>query len=151
MNKLNNLVEALTFDDVLLVPRYSNLMSRSEDTDVSTQLGNLDFAIPVLPANMDTICEEDMSLKMDELGGLGLIHRRMTLSRTQEIIDKHKVRNLGLSVGSIHAGKDLIDLAIKHAAVICIDIAHGDSVHMFDTLNYIRNKCKYKGTIIAGN
>jgi len=69
----------LTFDDVLLVPRRSSLRSRSE-ADPSVELfPGIRLAIPILSANMDTVTEAEMAIAMAQQGGLGIIHRFMTI------------------------------------------------------------------------
>lgn len=165
MSKLNNLLEALTFDDVLLVPQYSNLMSRSE-ADLSWNLGQYKFSLPIVAANMDTICSSSMMKKMGQLGGLGIHHRYCSIDSYEvasacwrydqgklykDVPDK-KIGPLALSVGSLYGDQKRIDWCIEpdNCDIICIDIAHGDSVHMMDTLKYIRDN-GFVGPVIAGN
>lgn len=69
--------EALTFDDVLMVPRFSEVRSR-HDVDMSVSLaGSLNLSIPILSANMDSVTEAPMAIAMARAGGLGVIHRFM--------------------------------------------------------------------------
>lgn len=71
--------EGLTFDDVLLVPRYSDISSRKQ-TDISTKLSrNISLNIPFVSANMDTVTESAMAVTMARAGGIGIIHRFMTI------------------------------------------------------------------------
>ena len=71
--------QALTFDDVLLTPQYSTLKSR-RDVDTSSQfVSGLCLATPIVASNMDTVCEADMAITMAELGGLGIIHRYLSV------------------------------------------------------------------------
>lgn len=71
--------KGLTFDDVLLIPAKSDINSRS-DVDVSSKLTNtIQLNIPIISANMDTVTEEAMAIAMAENGGLGVIHRFMTI------------------------------------------------------------------------
>ncbi|RNJ75444.1 MAG: IMP dehydrogenase [Nitrosopumilus sp. B06] len=71
--------EGLTFDDVLLVPKYSDITSRSQ-TDLSTRLSrNIAVNIPFVSANMDTVTESSMAVAMARAGGLGIIHRFLTI------------------------------------------------------------------------
>ena len=150
---------AYSFDDVLIVPQYSDVVSRSE-CDTTVDLGHgLILATPIIAANMDTICGVKMATEMQKLGGDGIIHRYMKVTETHNIIQDWKYGNLGkllLSVGSVRSDKRRIDLILQkeqetHNIGICIDIAHGDSIHMLDTLKYIRHTNKFDNLIIAGN
>lgn len=80
----------LTFDDVLLVPRRSSVRSRS-DVDTSTDLvPGIGLNIPVVSANMDTVTESDMAITMARYGGIGIIHRFMTIERQIEEVSRVK-------------------------------------------------------------
>lgn len=81
---------SLTFDDVLLVPKYSDIRSRSE-VDTSTQLvAGIRLYIPILSANMDTVTEANMAIAMAQQGGLGILHRFMSIERMAEMVRKVK-------------------------------------------------------------
>lgn len=70
--------QALTFDDVLLLPDYSEVLP--QDTDLSTKLTRaIDLKIPVISAAMDTVTESKMSIALAELGGIGIIHKNMPI------------------------------------------------------------------------
>lgn len=86
---------ALTFDDVLLVPRRSPVRSR-RDVDTSTDLvRGIRMAIPIISANMDTVTESEMAITMARLGGLGVIHRFMTIERqVAEVLRVKRAENL---------------------------------------------------------
>jgi IMP dehydrogenase len=72
------LQEALTFDDVLLVPAYSNVLPR--DVDLSTQLSrNIRLNVPLVSAAMDTVTEARLAITMAQEGGIGIIHKNMTV------------------------------------------------------------------------
>ena len=80
----------LTFDDVLLVPRYSSIRSR-KDVDLSTWLvPGFRLQIPILSANMDTVTEACMAAEMAKHGGIGIIHRFMAVERQAELVRKVK-------------------------------------------------------------
>jgi len=71
--------EGLTFDDVLLVPKFSDITSRSQ-TDLSTKLSkNISLNFPFISANMDTVTESSMAVTMAREGGIGIIHRFLTI------------------------------------------------------------------------
>ncbi len=78
--------KGLTFDDVLLVPRRSSIASR-QDVDTSTRLTpSIRLHIPILSANMDTVTESRMAIAMARAGGMGVLHRFMTIERqVQEV------------------------------------------------------------------
>ena len=81
--------EGLTFDDVLLVPKYSDITSRSQ-TDLSTKLSkNISLNIPLISANMDTVTESQMAVTMAREGGIGIIHR--FLSVEEEVADMQAI------------------------------------------------------------
>ncbi len=71
----------LTFDDVLLVPRHSSITSRSQVSTGTRLTRRLNLNIPVISANMDTVTEAAMAIAMAREGGLGVIHRFMTIER----------------------------------------------------------------------
>lgn len=74
-----NIKEGLTFDDVLLVPKHSSIMSRSQ-TSLKTRLSrNINLNIPIISANMDTVTESSMAIALAREGGIGIIHRFMTI------------------------------------------------------------------------
>ena len=82
--------EGLTFDDVLLVPKFSDITSRSQ-TNLETKLSkNLSLNIPLISANMDTVTESSMALAMAQQGGLGIIHRFLTIEEETNQILKVK-------------------------------------------------------------
>lgn len=79
--------QGLTFDDVLLVPKKSSVLTR-KDVDTSTKLSrNIKLNVPIVASNMDTVCESKMSIVMAQLGAIGIIHRFMsTDEQVSEVI-----------------------------------------------------------------
>ena len=85
--------EGLTFDDVLLVPKYSDITSRTQ-TNLSTKLSrNISLNIPFLSANMDTVTESNMAITMAREGCIGIIHRFLTIE--EEVKEVLKVKRAG--------------------------------------------------------
>jgi IMP dehydrogenase len=81
--------QAITFDDVLLVPRFSEVVPA--DVEVATQLTRrIRLNIPVLSSPMDTVTESDMAIALAQEGGLGVIHKNMSLEHQTEEVDKVK-------------------------------------------------------------
>lgn len=150
--------EGLTFDDVLLVPKFSILESRSR-VDLSVKLcKGIHLSSPIIPANMKDIVSEELIEKMYNLGALSFLHRFSSLEEQCKIITnlKEKYGNnvlnfVGASVGVKSEDKENIDkfinLGIK---IVCIDIAHLDSILGENMIKYISNK--YPSLLlVAGN
>ena len=144
--------EALTFDDVLLVPRYSSVLP--SETNLNIDLGNnLKLKIPFLSSAMDTVTESNLAIAIAQKGGLGIIHRNLTINEQFKEIKKVKKKNLivGAAVGT--ANEDVIRTKyILDAGVdlIVIDTAHGYSEKVIKTLRKIK-KISSKTPICVGN
>jgi IMP dehydrogenase len=94
------LYEALTYDDVLLLPAYSEVLPRETRTD--TQLSrNIRLNIPLLSAAMDTVTEADMAIAMAREGGIGIVHKNMTIARQAEEVRKVKRSESGMILDPI--------------------------------------------------
>lgn len=87
--------DALTFDDVLLVPGYSNVLPR--DVNISTQFSrNLRINVPIVSAAMDTVTEKDTAIAIARVGGLGIIHKNMTIESQAEQVRSVKRSESGM-------------------------------------------------------
>lgn len=110
--------QALTFDDVLLVPAHSTILPR--DVSLKTRLTrDIELNIPLLSAAMDTVTEYRLAIAMAQEGGLGIIHKNMTAEQQAEQVRRVKKFESGMvkdpvSVGPETSVKDLIDLISKH-------------------------------------
>jgi len=81
--------EGLTFDDVLLVPAKSEVLPR--DVNLSVELtSTLKLNIPIISAGMDTVTESQMAIAMARQGGLGIIHKNMSIEQQAEQVNKVK-------------------------------------------------------------
>ena len=87
--------EGLTFDDVLLVPRKSEVLPK--DVDVSTRLSdNIKLNIPLISAGMDTVTEAVLAIAMAREGGIGIIHKNMSIEQQAEEVDSVKRSESGV-------------------------------------------------------
>jgi IMP dehydrogenase len=143
----------LTFDDVLLIPKKTKIISRS-NISLETQLTpKIKLKIPVISANMDTVTEFTMAIALAKEGGIGIIHRFLTID--QEVEQVRAVKKEGCLVGAaIGIKQDCFDrtaaLIKAGVDVIVLDIAHGHSIHLFKVLKELTAKFT-KMEFIAGN
>lgn len=131
-----------TFDDVLLRPQYSEIKSRS-DVDLSTELGTLKLKLPIISANMDTVTGVKMAHKMQELGGLGVIHR---YEDPEKIKDNSLIPSVGVKDADIVKARRYYELGFRS---ICIDVANGNSLLAVNMVSIV--KLMGFENIIAGN
>lgn len=143
----------LTFDDVLLVPQKTDLVSRSE-VDLSTQLTKkIKLKVPVISANMDTVTETEMAIALAREGGIGIIHRFLTIEKEAEMVAEVKKQKLlvGAAVGIRGDYLERAGALVKAGVdVIVIDIAHGHSIFLIKVLKDLKKKFP-KIDVIAGN
>ena len=145
--------QGLTFDDVLLIPQKTKIASRSS-IDLSTQLTpKIKLRMPIISANMDTVTEWRMAIQLAKEGGIGIIHRFLTIE--QEVEQVKIVKKEGCLVGAaIGIKQDCFErtaaLIKAGVDVIVIDIAHGHSIHLFKVLKELTEKFP-KMEFIAGN
>jgi len=151
-------IPALTFDDVLISPLYSEIASR-KDVETSVSFGKTRLEIPIISSNMDTITGIKMAKEMSSLGGLGLIHRYMSPKENLALMEKwdYSLGPIAVSTGIKSRDSVRINLILDfikrnnytNEVIICVDIAHGDSKHMIETIASIRSN-GFNGTLIAG-
>tara|TARA_Y100000310_G_C20684155_1_gene817906 strand:- start:759 stop:1799 length:1041 start_codon:yes stop_codon:yes gene_type:complete len=141
-----------SFDDVLIVPKYNKIRSR-KDVEFKTRVTKNHYIdIPLIAANMDSVCESQMAIVLGKLGGLGVIHRFMTIQKQVEEIKKVKKYNL-LSAAAIGIKdfkeriKALVDAEVD---IVVIDIAHGHSKYAGKALDYIKENYPHID-VMAGN
>lgn len=145
----------LTYDDVLIVPSKSAVRSR-RDPSLSTRLTrNLSIQLPFISANMDTVTESEMAVAMNAIGAVGILHRFMNIDH--QLREVHRMREggcriLAASIGVNEEGRSRAQSLVEAGVnVLTIDIAHGHSESMIETLHWLRDKFKEKVEIIAGN
>ena len=150
--------EALSYDDVLLVPRHSDILSRSE-VNLQSFLGNLSFDFPVISAPMDTVTEASMCIAMNDAGGLGVVHRYNTIEEQVEIIKDiinyfpavHQIRPaaaIGITNDFYERAQALREAGVK---ILCLDVAHGHHTLMRDALLKLKDLFGEEIHLMAGN
>ncbi len=146
---------ALTFDDVLLVPRHSQIGSR-RDPELSSHLTRkVLLRAPVVSANMDTVTGGEMAVVMAQLGALGILHRFLTVEEQVRELREVKSRLPGTpvaaSIGVKQEGMERARALVEAGAdILTLDIAHGDSVMMLETLDWVKKHFPHV-EVIAGN
>lgn len=148
---MKTLTTSLTFNDVLLRPGYSEF-DRSEIDCQTSLTRNIKIKSPFVSAPMDTVTEARLAIALAGLGGIGIIHRNLTVSQQAKEVAETKQAGclVGAAVGSSSGYEDRVDKLIEAGVdVILVDSAHGFSKKVIETVKYI--KSKYKIEVIAGN
>ena len=145
--------EALTFDDVSMAPKYSEVLPSEVNT--STKLSNnLILEIPLLSSAMDTVTESKMAIAIAKVGGIGVIHRNLDIKKQVQEIRKVKKQKLlvGAAVGAgpleLKRAKAILK---ENIDVIVVDTADGHSKKVAEIIKVIRKMKTKKTTLCAGN
>ncbi len=139
----NQLIDGLTYDDVLLIPQFSDIESRSQVSLGVHLTKDVELGIPIIPANMKTVTGYEMAKEMYILGGMAIVHRFQSIEEQLDIavklqdhflVFKPNVMNrVGFSIGVKNEDyvnlPRLIEAGVK---ILCIDVAHGDSEMCMD-------------------
>ena len=167
----------LTYDDIQLIPSFSDVKSR-QGIKLHTKLSkNYGILIPIIGSPMDTVCELDMAKKLAELGGVGCIHRFLPIREQVEIVnnlhkwiynetdlaerwgvmydDWHTEQRSVPIMAAIGVQKDDKDransLVMSGANVLLIDVAHGDHQNVINMIHWCKKNLPDHVDIIAGN
>lgn len=143
--------QAFTFDDVLLVPAYNHFESRRlVDPSMTDKTGKLTLSLPVISSNMDTVTEKEMANFMTKKGGMGALHRFLSI--------EDNIKEFQACTGPVYVSIGCNDEELKRAEALrdagaeyfCIDVAHGHAKYVGASLKSLRamlpNAC-----IMAGN
>ncbi len=143
--------EAFTFDDVLLIPAYNHYESRQHvDVSVTDRSGKLALELPVMTANMDTITESAMANFIGGKGGIGVLHRMMSIDRNVAEFRKCKgpvFVSVGCAEEELERAEALRDAGATHFVV---DVAHGHARYVGKTLKNLRQLLP-DACLMAGN
>jgi IMP dehydrogenase len=140
--------EALTFDDVALVPRYNNVNSRTEPNLSTWLTKNIKVDMPLMPANMASVIRTELAQVVVGNGGLPIFHRFTDLETQKKWVEEFE-GNVFLSCGV--NGFDEVSRVLDVGPVgVCIDVAHGHSGHMVRMVENIKRHYPSM-EVIAGN
>ena len=147
--------KAISFDDVLLVPQYSEIYSRNKQVSLCGHLGLLETKIPIISSPMDTITEDKMLIEIDNVGGVGIIHRYNSIEKQSSMVlnaSKCSSKNIGVAVGVSGDFLERAQEAVKCGAnILCVDIAHGHHIMMKEALYELKQHINPSVHIMAGN
>ena len=134
--------EALTFDDVTMAPKYSEVLPSEVDT--STELSKtLKLKIPLLSSAMDTVTESRMAISIAQAGGIGVIHRNLNIKKQIEeirVVKKNKLL-VGAAVGAGPMEIKRAEAILKEKVnLIVVDTAHGHSKKVAEIIKLIKKK-----------
>lgn len=165
--KLNQMLEGITFDDILLLPNYTDFKRRDVDLSVSLH-PKINLKIPIISSPMDTVTEEDMAIEMAKNGGLGIIHRNLRIEKQAEMIKnvKTQISNVKSETASVdEKGRLLVGTAIgagpdfkerlkavvkSEVDLVVLDSGHGFSKFIIETLRFIKKNYP-ELPVMAGN
>jgi IMP dehydrogenase len=136
----NSLPLGLTFDDILLLPGYTDFFR--SDIDLSTQITkHISIKMPLVSSPMDTVTESRLAITLAKLGGLGIIHRNMTIE--DQVAEAQKVleENLpvGVAIGASPGYEKRVEALVAGGVnLLVIDTAHGFAKYVIDALRSIK-------------
>jgi IMP dehydrogenase len=132
----------------MLVPRLSHLKTRSE-ADLSTTVAGVPLKIPIIAANMSSVCETDMAVAIGELGGLGIVHRMCSVEEQAQMVHTacyvhdepgygsgiRRAFPVGFSIGIGEDWRARMDACRPYANIACLDIAHAHHQRVIEMLD----------------
>ena len=147
--------EALTYDDVLLVPQFSDVKSRKEVHLTSALDESILLKLPIISSPMDTVTESEMAFTMDRVGGLGIIHRYNSIEEQAGLVAEvvnAGAQNVGAAIGVsgdyFERAQTLVENGVS---ILCVDVAHGHHILMRDALGVLKKSFGESVHIMAGN
>jgi len=154
LNMNQDISLGLSYDDVLIIPQYSQIESRVS-VDLSTQISpRVKLSIPLVNSNMSTITSTEFAIKLGKLGGLGVIPRFITASEEADMVRRVKAENVavGAAVGVRENPLERSHYLVKAGVdVLVLDVAHGHMDKVIKTTKMLKEKYgKYVDIIVFG-
>jgi IMP dehydrogenase len=156
---------AYTFDDIQIIPKYSEVQSRSECSLVTRFTKNRNIVTPYVSSPMDTVTGYEMASFMMKYGGVGILHRFMTIEEQAQEVSRIKLDRI--NHGMVYSQPEAIvcaaigatgdyqerakELALAGSTVILIDVAHGNTKQVKDAIQWCKQNLPDYVDIIAGN
>lgn len=141
-----------SYDDVLILPKYNKVFSRKDVSFKTKVTRNYSIDIPFLAANMDSVCEAEIAIALGEMGGLGVLHRFVSIEEQVKMVKEVRAHHL-LCAAAIGV-KDLKErsaaLAKAGVHIFVLDVAHGHSKYVGAAIAYLKEKYP-KIDVMAGN
>ncbi len=164
MNIIDIYKGGLAFDDVLLVPKFTNIKSRL-DPDISTSVAGYRLSSPIISSPMDTITESDMAISIGKSGGMGIIHRFMSIddhiSQLNRLLTFKHLKDYDQEIPvvlTVGVGGDAVSRFKKiwrefdtEIDCVLIDVANGYSSIVREMIDHIKNFTNDEAKVIAGN
>lgn len=161
---------ALTYDDIQLVPAYSSVSSRKNISLKTKVSKNYSLCMPLVASCMDTVCESKMAIEIAVMGGVGCIHRFMTIEiqanevkkvadailteRVNAVWKENKIETIPV-MAAVGANGDFVERAVAltnaGANIILIDVAHGHHENVREAISILKSTLPKHIDIIAGN
>jgi len=145
-------MKAFTYDDILMVPSYNHWESRKVvDISMRCKKGKLSLDLPIMTANMDTITEADMANYIGAKGGIGVLHRYLSIENNVRMFKDCRYPvfvSVGCGTDDLERAEALRDAG---AGLFCIDVAHAHAKYVGRTLKNLRMMLGDDACIMAGN
>jgi IMP dehydrogenase len=145
-------MKAITYDDILMVPSYNHWESRRVvEISMRCKTGKLSLELPLMTSNMDTITENDMANFIGSKGGIGVLHRYMSIEDNVRMFKDCRYPvfvSIGCAEKDLQRAEALRDAG---AEFFCVDVAHAHAKYVGRTLKCIREMIGDKACIMAGN
>ena len=146
----------LTYDDVQIIPKYSNIEHRKDCNTITRVTKNIWLDLPIVSSPMDTVTDFFMCMEMDRLGGMGILHRFQKSFEVGNTIDQFRHQRPDGTIGaSIGVTGDYLKIAQRYvdcgAQVILIDVAHGHHKLVKRAVKEIKNEVKGTFDLLVGN